>query len=228
MIKFTDVIKANGKFWYILVALVVICFCAVFGLTFNKNSYRAGTTLAVEQNKDVEGGDKVSMAEIERQIKELNVVLSDQEFWKNVITEISQVDAELANELSINYLKSNLKVDFKKGENFFSLGIESNDKKDAITIINVISDAIVDKYNEKYPEGVATTKVVTLINTQVEQTVSKSAVYGIIGILIGIVLAEIVITCILAFGTKVKDSDILKRETELDILVKLDRVKGDK
>ena len=212
MIKFTDVIKANGKFWYVLVACIIICFGVIFGFTYSRSSYQASTTLTIEKNPNVENAS-ISSAEVDNHIKRINVTIYSQEFITKLIYNIGKNNLSLANKIDMDYIKGNLKMEYKKGENFFKISIVNSNDKDARLIINETSKLIKSEYQQKYPIDSANSKVETLLNTQVEQNANKNIVYAIIGILVGVVVAEIIITCILAFDPRVKDTDILERAT---------------
>ena len=227
MIKFTDIIRANGKFWYVLVASIIICFGMIFGLTYTKNSYMASTTLTIEKNTNVEGAT-ISSNEIDNHIKRINQKINSKEFIETLISNIDKKNTKLANNLSYEYVKSNLNMEFRSGENFFRISIKGSSEAEAALIINETKDLIKKEYEEKNPIESSNSKIDVLLKTQVEKIESKNVVYAIVGLLVGVVLAEIIITCILAFNPKVKDDKMLSRETELNILVKLDKVKGDK
>ena len=229
MIKFSDVIKANGRFWYVLVVCVLIGFAIFFGVAASKDTYSATATMAIERNTETfTEGDTISVSEVEKQFKEMEVKIKHPDFSAKVIQDLYSVDRGFASKLDPISLSKAITLTYNKGTSFFEIKIEYSDKFELEMLINAVKKQVQKEYETRYPVESSKTALNEIYSTQIMTNPNKKALYSFLGILAGIVLSEIIITCILAFNPYAEDKEILERETELKVIANLSKVRRNK
>ena len=225
MIRFVDVIKANKRYFYVLLTSIAVCFGLIFGLTYYPSSYNAKATIIVEKKAEVPGNEYIAANYAEIVISEVQMRTNHNDFAKKILYQIELTDVNLANELSVQNIKNCLSVNYQKGKTFFDVNVNYLSDVQAKEIADAAVKVICDEYNAKTDTQAQLTKV---YSTELSANTNKRATYGVIGVLVGIVVGEIIITCILAFNPYVEDKELLERQADIEVIATLCRVRGDK
>ena len=222
MMKFTDIIKACVRYWFIIVICIALCCPIAIGITFNKNSYSAKATILVDKSDKLETGETLSSAYIDSVIKEANMIVEHHDFLMTTLEELGKSNPEYAENCSVNSIRNNLSFEYKKGDNFFGINYEDKNSENAKEVVSIITNQLIKEFDNKIDSRV---KFVQVYSIELDPNMSNTAVYAVIGILIGLVLGIVIITFMVVFNPYIENEELLVSQTNVDILASFDKEK---
>ena len=220
--KFTDVLKACLRYWYIIVICIVLCCPIAIFITYDQNSYSAKSTLLVDKSDNVPANETLSSSYIESVIKEANMVMNHNDFLKITIDKLGEVDANFAASCSVNSLRANLSFDFKKGDNFFNISYKDKHSGNATAVVEIVTQQLIDEFGNKIDTK---SKFVQVYSIELTKNMTNIPLFAIVGMLIGLVLGIVIITFMVVFNPYIENEELLVSQTNVELLTSLDKEK---
>ena len=218
MIKFTDVCKAYIRYWFIILICIVLALSVVLVVVPHGDSYTAISTLSVEKKDG--SAEQISSSYADNIINQFLVVAYNTQFVNSIISEMKKKEPEFAEHMTIDSVKTNMKIDYKKNSTFFTVYFTGNDKNSVKKVVETIDNLAIDEFKDRHGDNCQLVKL-SAIDIIAKQ--NKLVIYSVIGILIGLVLGVVLVTFFVVFNPFVENKDLLSKETDSDILADINK-----